>query len=237
MEPLIILDVDSLYFRVCFKTKKKNEIRKTIDKWLDEIHGNNFMGNFKIAIKGRGNWRKDYYPQYKANRPDLAQDMKDALHYAHGYLVDKHNAVQADGMEADDLVSIWAHEAREMEIPYVVAGIDKDLLQIPGNHYNFVKQEHQFIDDKTAYYKLMLQCLTGDNSDNIPGIKGIGPKKAEKILSPCVRDNHWRRVRAAWRYHKAGDPYVSWRLLKMLTTFEELDDIQKEIKSKASLSE
>ena len=233
-DPLILLDVDSLYFRVCFKTKKQNEIRKYIDKWLVEIEGDNLMGEMKIAIKGKGNWRKDYYPLYKANRPDLAEDMKGALTYAHNYLVDKHKAVRADGMEADDLVAIWASEAREMERQYVVAGIDKDLLQIPGNHYNFVKKEHQFVDDDTAHYKLMLQCLTGDNSDNIPGIKGIGPKKAERILSNIPANRRWNRIRAAWRGHNAGDPGISFRLLKMLTSFEELDDIKNEIASKTS---
>ena len=237
MNSLILLDADSLYFRVCFKTKKKNEIRKNIDKWLDEVHGNNLMGDMKIAIKGHGNWRKDYYADYKANRPNLEQDMKDALHYAHSYMIDKHGAIAADGMEADDLVAIWAYEAREMEIPYVVAGIDKDLLQIPGNHYNFVKQEHQFIDDDQANYKLMIQCMTGDNSDNIPGIKGIGPKKAEKFMGSTPIGRRWGRVKALWRAKHAGDPYVSWRLLKMLTSWEELNDIQKEIEGKASLSQ
>ena len=80
----------------------------------------------------------------------------------------------------------------------------------------------------------MLQCLTGDSSDNIPGIRGIGPKKADKILSGIPMQRRWNRVRAAWRTHKAGNPITSWRLLKMLETFEELDGIESEIASKTS---
>ena len=237
MDPIIFLDADSLYFRVCFKTKKNNEIRKTIDKWLDEIRGQNFMAEMKIAVKGHGNWRKDIYPEYKANRKPQPDDMKKALTYAHSYLVDKHEAVQADGMEADDLVSIWGYEAREQERPFVIGGIDKDLLQIPGNHYNFVKQEHQFIDDDLANYKLMIQCMTGDSGDNIPGVKGIGPVKAEKFMGSTPIDRRWSRVKALWRARHAGDPSVSYRLLKMLTSWKELDDIQKEIQDKANKSE
>ena len=236
MDPIILLDADSLYFRVCFKTKKHNDIRKNIKIGLAEIQGQNFMAEMKIAVKGRNNWRNQYYSPYKANRKELEPDMKGALTYAHNYMVNELGAVAADGMEADDLVAIWAYEARDMERPYVVAGIDKDLLQIPGNHYNFVKQEHTFVDDDEANYKLMIQALTGDNSDNIPGIKGIGPKKAERILSSTPIDRRWGRVKAAWRYHKAGDPSVSLRLLKMLTTWEELNEIQEEIKRKTDIS-
>ena len=131
-------------------------------------------------------------------------------------------------MEADDLVAIWASEARANEDAYVVVGIDKDLKQIPGNHYNFVKKEHVFIDDDQAHLLLMTQCLTGDNSDNIPGIKGIGPKKAEKILAGIPLERRWSRVKAAWRAHNAGDPSMSLRLLTMLKSMEELDEISSE---------
>ena len=122
---------------------------------------------------------------------------------------DKWQGIQADGMEADDLVCIWAYEARDMEIPFVICGIDKDLKQIPGNHYNYNKKEHCFVDDDVANYNLMVQCLTGDNSDNIPGIRGIGPKKAEGILQGVPMARRWDRVRAAYRKHNSGKPDLS----------------------------
>ena len=229
MIPMIFVDADSLYFRICFKTKKKKEIRKYIKDHLNEIEENNFLGNSFIAVKGYDNWRKDYYPEYKANRPELDPDMKKALTYAHQYLVGDCGAVQADGMEADDLVSIWANEARAEDKTYVIAGIDKDLLQIPGNHYNYVKKIHQFIDDDTANYNLMFQCLVGDSGDNIPGIRGVGPVKAKKILSSVPDRRRWSRVKAAWRANHSGDPSVSLRLLKMLTSWEEYEDVKSEI--------
>lgn len=234
MANLALVDSDSIYFRVCYMTKKKNEIRKNIDIMMNEISGQCFIPDeMKVAIKGRGNFRKDLYSAYKMNRKELEPEMKEALTYAHSYMVEKWNAVEADGMEADDLVAIWAAEARANEDAYVVVGIDKDLKQIPGNHYNFVKKEHVFIDDDQAHLLLMTQCLTGDNSDNIPGIKGIGPKKAEKILAGIPSKRRWARVRAAWRAHNAGDPKTSLRLLTMIKSWEEFNDIQEEIKRKA----
>ena len=228
---LALIDADTIYYRAAFQMNKKG-IRKGIDTTMasikDALIGFDDYSQM-VAVKGRGNFRKDLYPKYKTNRPALDDDMKEALNYGHSYMVDKYAAVMADGMEADDLVCIWAHEAREAEHQYCVVGIDKDLLQIPGNHYNFHKQTHQFIDDDTGNYNLMLQCLTGDNSDNIPGIKGIGPKKAERILSGVSMVRRWDRVRAAWRGHHAGNPELSRTLLTMLTSWEDYDAIKAQI--------
>ena len=229
-----LIDADSIYFRAAFVSKKKNEIRKIINTTMREIEtqvtGVGFdTTNMMTAVKGKGNFRKDYFPFYKAHRPDLPEDLKEALSYGHEYMIKYWNAVRADGMEADDLVAIWAHESRDADEQYVVVGIDKDLKQIPGNHYNFKKIEHEFVDDDRANYNLMVQCLTGDSADNIPGIKGIGPKKAEKLLagrhSP---DTRWKRIRAAWRGYGTGNPELSLRLLKMITSWEEFDGIRAE---------
>jgi len=183
-------------------------------------------------VKGHGNFRKELYENYKGNRKNQPPEIKEALTYGHNYMVDKYNAVMANDMEADDLVSIWASECRDDARDYVVVGIDKDLLQIPGWHLNFIKMEEQYVDEDFANLKLMLQCLTGDTSDNIPGIRGIGPKKAERILHGVPMSRRWNRVRAAWRQHKAGDPVLSWRLLKMLETWDEYDTIRSELESK-----
>lgn len=234
------IDADSIYFRAAFVTKKQNELRKAIDTTMKDIEAKVMSQHFEnvdfmVAVKGRGNFRKDLYPDYKKNRKPQPEEMKEALNYGHSYMVEKYNAVQADGMEADDLVSIWAHEARHRGEQYTVVGIDKDLLQIPGNHYNFNRKEFVDVDDDTANLNLMLQCLTGDNTDNIPGIKGVGPKRASTILSGCPMVRRWNRVRAAWRSHNAGKPELSRRLLEMLVSWEEFEDVKREVASKTSI--
>ena len=233
------IDADSIYFRAAFVTKKKHELRKVINATMMEIEtavmAQHFDDtSFMVAVKGRGNFRKDLYPDYKKNRKEQTEEMKEALNYGHQHMLEKWGAVQADGMEADDLVSIWAYEARANGSPYTIVGIDKDLLQIPGNHYNFNKKEFTDVDDVSATRNLMLQCLTGDSTDNIPGIKGVGPKKAARILDGIPQCRQWDRVRAAWRAHGAGNPTLSWSLLRMLTSWEELDDIEAQIKAKTT---
>lgn len=229
-----LIDADSIYFRAVMKCNKEYDIRKSIKDTMDNIRRETMCNDPLVAVKGKGNYRKDLYDAYKANRKPLEDEIRDRLAYAHNHMIEAHGAIMADNMEADDLVSIWAYECMAKDIPYVIVGIDKDLLQIPGDHYNFVKGTHQNVDTDTGHYNLMLQCLTGDNADNIPGIKGIGPKKAERILNNIPYNRRWNRVRAAWRQHKHGSPDLSYDLLRMLTSWKDFDDIQKKINSKTS---
>lgn len=234
-QDIILIDADSIYFRIACATKKKNEIRKAITHTMNEIKRNCGTDKYLAAVKGPSNFRHDLYDDYKGHRKPLDDDLKKALAYGYDYMVEHHGAIVADGMEADDLVSIWAYEQMDMGFDPVIAAIDKDLLQIPGWHYNFVKKEEpRYVDVDQANMYLMLQCLTGDSADNIPGIKGIGPKKAEKILEGVPMERRWNRVKAAWRAHKAGDVELSYRLLKMLTSWEEFEAIQKELKEKTN---
>ena len=227
-----LIDADSIYFRTCCVTKNKKDIRKNIDHAMTQIRRECMTDDMFVAVKGHGNFRKDLYPKYKANRPALAPDLKEALEYGHEYIIHKHNAVMANGMEADDLVSIWAYECMSNDTDYTIVGIDKDLLQIPGNHYNFVKQTHTTVDVDTADYNLMLQCLVGDSSDNIPGIKGVGPKKAAGILHGVPMQRRWNRVKAAYRMHNTTGADLSRTLLTMLRSFEEYETVRDKIENK-----
>ena len=226
---LALIDADSIYFRAAYSNSDKAEIRKVIDTTVNQCIAYAFSGpqECRVALKGRGNYRKDLYTPYKGTRPALKEEIKESLNYGHNYMKEKWGGVEADGMEADDLVCIWAYEAREMELDFVICGIDKDLKQIPGHHYNYTKKTHEFVNDDQADLNLMLQCLTGDTSDNIPGINGIGPKKAAKILEGVPMGQRWTAVEKAWKENNAGDPWVSRKLLTMLTTWDELKEVSK----------
>jgi len=242
----MFVDTDSIFFKISYKSNNKSELKKNYNSFCNKMRMevsdrlvNPFTDELKVlyAVKGKGNFRKDLAPDYKSKRPELDQKIKDKLNYLHKYAVSK-GAIQADGMEADDLVSIWAYEAMESKDEYVICGIDKDLLQIPGHHYNYGKDTWQLINEEEALHNLYLQCLTGDTTDNIPGIKGIGPKKAEKILAGVPLSRQWNKINAAWKEHgqtiKQLD--LSYKLLKMLTTWEEHEDIKAYIQDQTSVS-
>lgn len=220
----ILIDADSLYFRCCMATQKKHEVRKAVNHMLKEIESQ--CGIFStpklyIAIKGKGNFRDKVSDKYKGNRKELEEKIKQCLSYAHKYLQEEHGAVRCDGMEADDMVTIWAWECIRAKKPYVVVHIDKDLNMIPGAHYNFVKRQHYMVDYEEAHYNFLRQILTGDTADNIPGVMGIGPKKSEKLLQGLAFDQKWKKVKDQWGDKKQME--VSARLLWMATTNDEVE--------------
>ena len=141
--------------------------------------------DYTVYLTGTGNFRKRLYPEYKANRkgkpkPKWLQRCRD-------HLIKRYHAVVVDGIEADDALGIAASH----ELGSVVCSIDKDLMQIPGDHYNFVKDEYEYVGGRAADINFWTQLLVGDTSDNIAGVRGIGPVKAKKILDPLKDNAEW----------------------------------------------
>lgn len=112
------------------------------------------------------------------------------------YMIKYHGAMTTDKVEADDILGVkqcgeLLTHAGEIH-PYVsdldatvICTIDKDLDMVPGWHYNWSKDEKYFITPEQALYNFYMQLLTGDPTDNIQGVKGLGKAKAAKILADC----------------------------------------------------
>ena len=89
----------------------------------------------------------------------------------------------SEGEEADDAVAIASTKGN-----YWIVHVDKDLDQLPGWHYNPVKDEEYYVTEFEGLYSFYKQILTGDRVDNIEGLRGIGPVKADKILKDCTTE-------------------------------------------------
>jgi 5'-3' exonuclease len=94
-------------------------------------------------------------------------------------MVAEWGAIVSAGCEADDLMGIKQFSNPDKST--VICTIDKDLKMIPGYHYNFVKGEFNDVKLKEANRFFFRQVLTGDATDNIPGIPGVGDKTAIKL--------------------------------------------------------
>ena len=170
------MDGDIYAFRVACTTENDNEaiavyrVNEMIENTLAEVEAS----EYKLFLTSPDNFRKHIYPEYKANRtatkPKHLQFLKD-------YLIESWQGQVAERMEADDYLGINQHESS------IICSIDKDLLQVPGKHFNFVKKEFYEVDEETGFRNFYTQLLTGDTSDNIKGIAGIGPVKAKKALA------------------------------------------------------
>lgn len=138
------------------------------------------VGNFRTAVATRAT--------YKGNRDGVAKPKHYKAIMAH--LRDKWGATVSAGEEADDLLGIAATD----DPGSVICSIDKDLMQIPGRHYNFVTKEEVYVLPKQGVLNFYAQVLSGDATDNVPGLTGVGPVKAKKILEGAVNPTDcWAR--------------------------------------------
>lgn len=156
--------------------------------------------DYRLYLGGRRNFRSDIYPDYKANRdsapkPKYYRDIRD-------YLVGKWGGVVCEGIEADDAVATDATSLGP-DVAIIVA-VDKDLDQVPGVHYNWTEGKTYTVSAREGLTFFYEQMLTGDDIDNIPGIKGIGPAKAKRALAGCKSPKDMAKVvydmhAAVWR--------------------------------------
>ena len=134
--------------------------------------------DYKAFLTGKNNFRYDIAKTvpYKGNRKDAVKPKHfDALRNHLGKL----GAVTVDGSEADDACAIALVESPLA----VLVHVDKDLNQLAGKHYNPVKDIEYEVTEIEGLYNFYTQMLTGDRTDNIPGLPKIGPVKAVKILN------------------------------------------------------
>lgn len=147
-----------------------------------------------IVYIGKGkNFRHDLYNLYKFDRIGRTRP----VHYGavKDYLIEYYDAQVVEGIEADDALATYASENKDV----VVCSVDKDLLQVPGYHYNFVTKERVTVSPKESYFNLFNQILIGDPVDGIPGISGVGVVKAGKITKDCESPRElYATVRAAY---------------------------------------
>jgi len=188
-----LIDADIVAYRVACTLEDDDAedfVYARAEDLIDQILVNTEATEYRLFLTGKNNFRYTIYPEYKAHRP---KEKPFWLEKCRQYLIATFNAEVIDGQEADDALGIAQTEDT------IICSIDKDLLMIPGRHYNFVKDEFQEVTNDSGMRHFYMQCLTGDRSDNIKGIEKIGPKKAEKILAGCVTEQEmFNAVREAY---------------------------------------
>lgn len=187
---IALLDLDIVGYRSaasCEPNKSKAEreplefaIARCDDLMRRILHETN-ASSYKGFISGPENFRYSIDPTYKANRSD--KERPAWLEPVREHLVVNWNAIVSDGIEADDNLGI----SQTMEYDEtVICSIDKDLLQIPGMHYNFVTGVWSHITPLDGWRNFYTQLIMGDKSDNIKGYDGLMRQKVPKFLQPVV---------------------------------------------------
>jgi 5'-3' exonuclease len=174
-----------------------------------------------LCLTGKGNFRKELAPYYKANRQGTRKPL------CYGELVSRlqaaYTVVQYDGLEADDVLGILA--TRPSNRKRIIVSEDKDMRSIPGTLYT--KGEVHTIRESEADFNFMYQTLCGDQSDGYPGCPGIGPVKAQKILANT--HNVWSSVVSAFvGAGLTGDDALTQARLARILRAEDWDSEKKE---------
>ena len=179
-----LLDADILCYRVGFATEDEHENTaiETMAVFLEDLLMFDLVDtdDHELFLTGKTNFRNEVAVTvpYKGNRKDVKKPKH--LPLLREYLQTAWGASVSDGQEADDDIAIRATELGEESI---IVSIDKDFMQVPGWHYNFVKKVKKHVTPEDGLRFFYKQILMGDSADNIKGIFRVGEKKATKMLA------------------------------------------------------
>ncbi|GAA4641788.1 DNA polymerase I [Pontixanthobacter gangjinensis] len=163
---------------------------------LDKAEGPTHLG--VILDKSSHSFRNDIFPEYKANRPPPPEDLvpqfpliRDATR---AFSLE---CIEEQGLEADDLIASYARAAAAQNWDVTIVSSDKDLMQLIGegsesigkiDMLDTMKNQRISIPEVAEKFGVAPElvgdvlALMGDSVDNIPGIYGVGPKTATKLI-------------------------------------------------------
>lgn len=219
-----LIDGDILLYRVGYTTENEPEeiakfrMDELIHRILEAVDADSYI--LYLSAGRNDTFRAKLNPEYKANRTQPKP-----LHYQYlkDYLISDWNAVVAFDEEADDLLGILQTQYNQNgeERETIICSIDKDLLQIPGHHYDFVKEQFNFVTPEQGLEFFYKQLLIGDTADNIKGVAGIGKVKAGRIIDGQGSDGELRL------FTLVQDEYRDWLQREWAAEYEEWGDFQE----------
>ena len=138
-------------------------------------------------------FRNDMYPEYKANRASMPDELREQIKPLHQLIKAMGlPLVMEPGVEADDVIGTLAKQAEEEDLNVVISTGDKDIAQLVTNKTSLINtMNNQWLDEEGVKEKFGVPpdriidylALMGDTSDNIPGVPKVGPKTATKWLN------------------------------------------------------
>jgi len=149
----------------------------------------------KVAVvfdaKGK-TFRNDIYPDYKANRPPMPDELRVQIEPLHEIIKAQGlPLISIEGVEADDVIGTMSRQATEQGYAVLISTGDKDMAQLVNENVRLINtMNSHFMDEAAVVEKFQVRAdqiidylaLMGDSSDNIPGVPKVGPKTAAKWI-------------------------------------------------------
>lgn len=163
-----------------------NMLKKLVDTYPDAYFGVIFDAPGKT-------FRNDMYPEYKANRASMPEELREQIKPLHKLIKAMGlPLVMESGVEADDVIGTLAKQAEVAGLKVIISTGDKDIAQLVTDNISLINtMNNQYLDQSGVKEKFGVSAeriidylaLMGDTSDNIPGVPKVGPKTAAKWLN------------------------------------------------------
>jgi DNA polymerase-1 len=187
----LLIDGDIICYRVGFASQSTDKETGLVEAdplphalhstklYVNQIIEDSGCTEYNIYLTPKTTFRNKVREDYKNNRKGKPKPVH--IKAIRDYLINNYKAKVVDNIEADDALGLSQN-------PYtIIASIDKDLLMCEGKHYNFVKKDFTNVTKEEGTRFFYQQMITGDTSDNILGIRGLGKVKASKLLKDTAR--------------------------------------------------
>ncbi|MEZ8102379.1 DNA polymerase I [Vibrio bivalvicida] len=198
--PLILIDGSSYLYRAFHaypETMSNGEIPTNavygVVNMLRSMMRQFSSDRIAVVFDAKGKtFRDDMYPEYKANRPPMPDDLRCQIEPLH-------NVIRAmglplictPGVEADDVIGTLAYQASQAGMPVLISTGDKDMAQLVDDNVTLINTMTNVVMDREGVVEkfgippeLIIDylALMGDKVDNIPGVPGVGDKTATALL-------------------------------------------------------
>ena len=203
MKTLLLVDGSSYLYRA-FHAMSQSDLRSPQGEPTGAIYGvlnmlrklrADFPADYSACVfdaKGK-TFRDDWYPEYKAHRPPMPDDLRLQIEPLHEIVAAAGwNIIMVEGVEADDVIGTLAQQASQQGVRCIISTGDKDLTQLVNEHVLWVNtMSEEKLGEAGVEAKFGVKperivdylTLVGDTVDNVPGVPKCGPKTAVKWLT------------------------------------------------------
>src|SRR6185369_16513921 len=171
-----VIDADTIIWTAAYLAQRDSlspeKMIQDLDTFMRSILKNTKADKYVGFMQGPDNFRRRMFPDYKGTRPEVPEWYRMLAPMLRKYLHDKWNIeYTTDGYEADDAVAsvveaieygFYGETSPLIGIECVVCAVDKDLKQIPGEHYNYKTALKDKVTTQEAKKSIAMQVLHGD---------------------------------------------------------------------------
>jgi 5'-3' exonuclease len=201
-ETVLLIDVHNLTYRCVFVANKQDPLDENFTYWKFLVL-NNILNNIKtykadqciLAFDDRNYWRKKIYPEYKGQRKSSREEspvnFEKFFPIMHDFFEQFQEVfkniiyLQLPHCEADDIIAVLTKYELKQFDQIINISNDRDMYQLMKfkNYRQYDPIKKKFIEHINSQRELLIKILTGDRSDNIPGVKDkCGPVTAKKMI-------------------------------------------------------